>query len=241
MGLLYKKEIAINDSISIVIPKVGQILDDEDSYYGGVSLFTAMPIDHMVMLDDIGIDFSTINEYELFLFLFAGYMAGDKEDRPKLDLVLKDIDLTEFKMVINKQNDTRVLWNEKRDIVIDRAIHGQIADALRGLHHLEKNNRKPGNEEARKYMIERARKKQKRLKNKAKTSHLEPLIVAMVNTEQYKYDFEGTRELSIYQFNESVRQIINKVDYDNRMLGVYTGNINAKELSQDDLNWLIHK
>ena len=63
----------------------------------------------------------------------------------------------------------------------------------------------------------------------------------MVNTEQYKYDFEGTRELSIYQFNESVRQIINKVDYDNRMIGVYTGNINTKELSQQDFNWLIPK
>ena len=59
--------------------------------------------------------------------------------------------------------------------------------------------------------------------------------------KQYKYDFEGTRELSIYQFNESVRQIIKKVDYDNKMFGIYTGNINAKEIPQDELNWLIHK
>jgi hypothetical protein len=62
----------------------------------------------------------------------------------------------------------------------------------------------------------------------------------MVNTEQFKYDFEGTRELSIYQFNESVQQIIKKTDYDNRMYGVYAGTVNPKELSKDDLNWLIH-
>ena len=90
-------------------------------------------------------------------------------------------------------------------------------------------------------MIERARRKMRRNKNRIQNSQLESLIVAMVNTEQYKYDFEGTLELSIYQFNESVRQIIKKVDYDNKMYGIYAGTVNAKELSPDDLNWLIHK
>ena len=90
-------------------------------------------------------------------------------------------------------------------------------------------------------MLERARIKAQRDRNRQRYSQLEPLIIAMVNTEQYKYNFEETRDLSIYQFNESVRQIIKKVDYDNRMYGVYSGTINAKELSQDDLNWLSHK
>ena len=90
-------------------------------------------------------------------------------------------------------------------------------------------------------MLRRAKEKMLRNKNRKQESQLESLIIAMVNTEQYKYDFEGTRELSIYQFNESVRQVIKKVDYDNRMYGVYAGTINVKELSQDDLNWLTHK
>ena len=72
-------------------------------------------------------------------------------------------------------------------------------------------------------------------------SQLEELIVALVNTEQYHYGFEGTRELSIYQFNESVRQVIKKIDYDNKMHGIYAGTVSAKDLSQDDLNWLTHK
>ena len=90
-------------------------------------------------------------------------------------------------------------------------------------------------------MLKRARDKMKRHRNRKEASQLESLIIAMVNTEQYKYDFEGTRELSIYQFNESVRQVIKKVDYDNRMYGVYAGTVNVKDLSQDDLNWLTHK
>ena len=237
-NLLFQRQYKINDSISITIPTVGEILADEDAYYGLVSVLTAMPIDLMVQLDDAGIDFTKINEYELFLMMFSEIKS------PEVDtsLVFGGLNLSKFEMAVNEQNGNVVLFNkENGGIVIDRAIHGQIADVLRKIHHLEKNVRKPANDEARKFMIKRARDKMRRNKNRKFDSQLESLIVAMVNTEQYKYDFEGTRELSIYQFNESVRQVIKKVDYDNRMFGVYTGTISAKDLSQDELNWLIHK
>lgn len=234
-NFLYKKQIAINDSISIVVPTVGEIIDNEDAYYGLVSMLTAMPIDLMVQLDDAGIDFTTLNEWELFLLLFGGIKSQDTHQ------IFGDLDLSKFKMAVNEQNGNIILLDDEHDIRIDRAIHAQIANVLRKIHHLEKNTRKPANEEAKKFMIERARVKQRRNRNRKEDSQLETLIIAMVNTEQYKYDFESTRGLSIFQFNESVRQIINKVDYEHRMYGVYTGTINAKELSQDELNWLKHK
>lgn len=234
-NFLYKKQIAINDSISIVVPTVGEIIDNEDAYYGLVSMLTAMPIDLLVQLDDAGIDFTTLNEWELFLLLFGGIKSQDTSQ------IFGDLDLSKFKMAVNEQNGNIILLDDEHDIRIDRAIHAQIANVLRKIHHLEKNTRKPANEEAKKFMIERARAKQRRNRNRKEDSQLETLIIAMVNTEQYKYDFESTRGLSIFQFNESVRQIINKVDYEHRMYGVYTGTINAKELSQDELNWLKHK
>lgn len=234
-NFLYKKQIAINDSISIVVPTVGEIIDNEDAYYGLVSMLTAMPIDLMVQLDDAGIDFTTLNEWELFLLLFSGIKSQDTRQ------IFGDLDLSKFKMAVNEQNGNIILLDDEHDIRIDRAIQAQIANVLRKIHHLEKNTRKPANEEAKKFMIERARAKQRRNRNRKEDSQLETLIIAMVNTEQYKYDFESTRGLSIFQFNESVRQVINKVDYEHRMYGVYTGTINAKELSQDELNWLKHK
>lgn len=235
LNLLYQKRYAINNFISIVIPTVGEIIDNEDAYYNLVSVLTAMPIDFMCQLEDAGIDFTSINEYELFLLMFAGFKSQDTS------LIFGDLDLSKFEIAVNEENGNVVLLDKEHDIKIDRAIHGQIAGVLRKIHHLEKNRRKPANDEAKQFMLKRARDKLKRRKNRKEDSQLETLIVAMVNTEQYKYDFEGTRELSIYQFNESVRQVIKKVDYDNRMYGVYTGTINAKELSQDDLNWLAHK
>ena len=210
-------------------------MECEDEYYGIVAMLTAMPIDMMVQLSDIGIDFTTIDEYDLFLLLVGTLKEQDTS------LIFTDLDLKRFQTAVNEQNGNIILVDEDSGTVIDRAIHAQIADTLRRIHHLKKDNHKPANSEAKEYMIERARKKISRQRNQESASQLEKLIVALVNTEQYHYGFEGTRELSIYQFNESVRQIIKKIDYDNKMRGIYAGTVSAKDLSQDDWNWLTHK
>lgn len=234
-NLLYKRQYAINDYINIVIPTVGEIIDDEDTYYGLVSTITAMPVDMLVQLDDAGIDFTCINEYELFLLMFYGLKSQNT------NLIFGDLNLSNFVFDKSEQNGQVILRDPGTGIVIDRLIHSQMAAVLRKIHHLEKNRKKPANQEAKEYMLKRARDKMKRRKNRNEESQLESLIVALVNTEQFKYGFEETRELSIYQFNESVRQIIKKIDYDNKLYGVYAGTVNPKELSPDELNWLIHK
>jgi hypothetical protein len=69
-NFLYRRTIPINDKIEVYVPYVGEILQCEDEYYSMVSLFTAMPIDYMVQLDDAGIDFTAINEWQMFLLFF---------------------------------------------------------------------------------------------------------------------------------------------------------------------------
>lgn len=235
-NLLYKSSVDINDGIHVMIPTMGEVLDNEEPYYRLVGMLTALPsdIDMMVLLDDIGVDFADIDEYDLFLMMFREIAASDTS------LVFGDLDLTRFRLAVNEQNGMAVMVNPETGVVIDRAIHADIADTLRAIHHIKKEVKKPGNKEAREFMLERARKKLKR-RRKEQRSQLEELIVALVNTEQFSYKFAEVRDMTIYQFNESLRQIMHKVDYDNRMRGVYAGTVSVKDLSQDDLNWLIHK
>lgn len=222
------------EKIKIVIPSVGSVIDHQDDYYSLVYLLTAMPIDLMVQLDDKGIDFTSIDDYELFLRLFPFIKEQDTS------LIFGDLDLSKFDIGVSEGQSEFSLINEEDGIEINRATQREIASVLRKIHHLEKNRKKPANQDAKEYMLERARAKIKRKRNRAEDSQLESLIIALVNTKEFKYDFESVKNISIYQFNESARQIIKKVDYDNRMFGVYSGTINAKELSQDDLNWLKH-
>ena len=235
MGLLYADVYKLNDDLSAVIPNMGDVVDNQDEYYRLLSVFIATPFDLMVQLDDMGIDYAEINDYELFLLLFSGLKAQDTS------LVFGDLDLSKFRIATNTENQQTVLVDQEHDYVIDRGVYSMIADTLRKIHHLEKNNRKPANKESRDYLLQRARTKAKRRKNKPQESSLEPLIIAMVNTEQFKYNYDSVKNLTIYQFNESVRQIIKKVDYDNRMFGVYSGTISTKDLKPDDLNWLSNK
>lgn len=234
INLLYKRSYPITENIHIEIPTVEDVLDNEDSYYGQISLLTAMPIDMMVELDDVGIDYTTINDYDLFLLMFNQLRSSDT------NLIFGDLDLSKFEFAKNTENGNVILYDQDNDIVIDRKVHGQIAATIRKIHHLEKNRRKPANKEAKDYMMERARIKRKRKKAKSEFSHLESLIIAMVNTEQFKYDFDGVRNMTIYQFNESVQQIIHKVDYEHRMHGIYSGTIDPKNLNKKELNWLTH-
>lgn len=232
-NILFKSSYPINDKINIIIPTVEQVLDNENAYYGLVSSLTAMPIDMMVQLDDIGIDFTEIDEYQLFQLMFMGIRSQDTS------LIFGDLDLSKFEPAVNEENQQLVFLDAENDIVIDRAIYDNIANALRQIHHLEKNYRKPGNEEAKAYMLEKERRKLRRKKRTQEKSQLEPLIVSVVNTAEFKYDYEGTKKLTIYQFNESVRQVVRKTDYDNRMHGVYSGTVSAKDLDQSELTWII--
>lgn len=234
-SMLYEREIRINEQISIVVPTVGEILEDEDAYYSLVSLITATPYDMMVQLDDIGVDYCDLDDYGLFLLMFQSLKSQD------VSLIFKDIDISGFSEMVNTQNGLVVLYNPKTKAVIDRSIHEDICSALRRLHNLKRNNSKPGNNAAKKYLLKRARIKMKRRANKVEESRLEELIVAVVNTEQFHYGFEDVGGLTIYQFGESVQQIIKKVDYDNRMHGVYAGTLSASKLSPNELNWLTHK
>lgn len=198
-------------------------------------MLTSDPIDMMVPLDEAGIDFTTINDYDLFLLLFTALKEQDTS------MIFGDFDLSGFNTAINEQSEMVVLYDERRDIVIDRGIQNRIATCLREIHGIERNFKTPANEEARRYMIERARIKARRHKRKETESQLEPLIVAMVNTEQFHYGYAEVRDLSIYQFNRSVRQIINKVEYEHRMHGVYSGTISIKDLNPKDLDWVSGK
>lgn len=234
-SLLYEDSLRINDYLEVKIPTVREILDNEEQYYGIVSSLVATPFDMMVQLDDAGIDFTQIDDYELFLMMFQTIRTQDTS------LIFGDLDLSAFEPAINEETNMIVLIDQNTGAIIDKPIYFKIASALRKIHHLERNRKKAGNGEARRYLLERARAKLKRQRRKQYDSQLDPLIIAMVNTQEFKYNYEETKALSIFQFNESVIQIVKKVDYLNKMHGVYSGTVSVKDLKQEDLNWLTHK
>lgn len=229
---LYETKHKINDFITIRVPTIKDIIENEDDYYGNVALIVATPYDMMVQLDDMKIDFTQINEWDLFLLLFNELRTRD------LSLIFDGVDLRDFVTAENKQNGTFILVNPKTGVKIDRAIHDQICRYLRKTLRLQKNDKRPANEEARKYLIERTRTKLKRRRKQLVESQIEKYIVALVNTSEFPYTYESVLGLTINQFYASLHQIVKKIKYDKLMIGCYAGTVNMKELDQNELNWI---
>ena len=232
-SLLYARDVRVNDYISVHVPTVREILEDEDRYFGTVSLVVSTPYDMMVQLDDIGIDFTQINEWQLFCMMFGSLKEHDTS------LLFGDLDLGKFKLAINEKTNEQVLLDGETGHIIDRLVHDSIARTVRTILQLEKNDKQPGNEEARKFMIERARKKMKRAaKRGKKSSGIEDLIISLVNTSEFPYNYESVLDITIYQFYASLHQVCKRVSFDKTMIGCYAGTVKASELSPDERTWL---
>lgn len=229
---LYRKSIEIAKGISIHVPSVGQIIDNEDEYYQAACMIVATPYDMMVQLDDAHIDFTQIDDFELFILLFENLKAMNTS------LIFNDLDLSGMKPEIFEGTGEVILKDDEKDITIDRIVHASICENIREMLHMEKNKKTAGNEEARKYLIDRERRRQKRAKGKRKDSQLDPYIVALVNTEQFPYNYETVLNISIYQFYASLNQIAHKIKFDNTMIGYYAGTIKFDDLSPADRTWI---
>lgn len=232
-SLLKLTSVDILPNLSIRIPTVGEILEDEQHYYRLISSLTATPFQYMVQLDDMGIDFTAITDYDLFMMLFPSFVRDD------IRILFGDIDLSDIKIYKNTQNDTLILHSVKNNITIDELVYSQIVEQLRNINGLKKDSRKPGNNEAKEFRIKLERKKQKRNANKSYEPYLENLVVALVNRPEFKYNYEQVENLTIYQFNKSFEQIQTSITFDNTMIGVYAGTVDTSKLKDRScLSWV---
>ena len=233
-SLMRNNQYRIKDGLSIYIPAIGEIYDyDETEYYRVVQLLTAMPYDLMVQFDDIGMDYETITEYQLFLMMLENFRL----QRQDMSIVFGSLDLQKLYIAEDKKGE-RIMIDSDGNIVINQTIQRQIADVLRRIHFLEKNLKKAGNAEAKKYLIERNRLKQKRAAKKQQPSFLDEGIIKLVNTEEFKYNYEQCMDLSIYKFNASLHQIPKKKNWEQTMNGAYFGTVDLSKLNMEKIHWM---
>ena len=236
-SLLLKESnrIYITDKIHIKIPTVGEILKDEQAYYSTINSLTAVPYQFMVQLDDMNIDFTKITDYELFLMLFPSYAKTD------LSLIFDGLYTDDYDVYVDPLNSTRLLYSKTNgdDYQINECTYYDIVSALRKINMLERFNGKPGNNSAKQYLLEKERKRQKRNAKKKYEPYLENLVIGLVNSPEFKYNYDETMDMSIYRFNQSFKQIKTRITFDKTMIGVYAGTVDTTKISDKScLSWL---
>lgn len=179
-------DIQITPKITVTQPTIGQIADfGEKKYFSAVHTLCAVGADLKWQLNDyLGIDYTKIDDYDLFIKFISQIVSSRKKiykelkDNPEqyeeelkmiseddlenmninpLELVLGGLGIADFTPCTDTTNDQVILYDMEYDITIDRVIYMRIVDAVRKIHGMKKNNEMPGNERTRLDLIEDAR------------------------------------------------------------------------------------
>lgn len=233
------KNYYINDDISIKQPKLGKIKKyGERKYFNMVHTLCSVGADLKWQLDDIGIDYTKISDYELFYSILS--RSYSKEDTKIL--FGNVLDFSQMRIVLDDNIDENVMiqvLDDGKQIRIDRFIYSSIVNVLRKMHKIKRNDEVPGNEMTRQILIDDAREEYEENRNKPSKSYLLPLISTMVNSEGFKRDDNTVFDMKIRAFMDSVSRI-NKIKNAELLLqSGYSGfGIDLNKIDQNALNYM---
>ena len=233
------KSYYINDYISVKQPKLGKIKKyGERKYFNMVHTLCSVGADLKWQLDDIGIDYTKISDYELFYSILArGFSNEDTK------ILFGDVlDFSQMRIVHDDDIDENVMiqyLDDGNQIRIDKYIYSSIVNILRKMHKIKRNDEVPGNEMTRQILIADAREEYEDNKNKPSKSYLLPLISTMVNSEGFKRDDTTVFDMKIRAFMDSVSRVSKIKNAELLLQSGYSGfGIDLKKIDKEALNYM---
>ena len=231
LQLYFGDDYVINDYIKITQPTIGQVVDyGEAQYFSMVHTLTAIPSDMKSQLWDLGLDWTEMDDFELFMMLVQT-LAQDKTS-----ILFGDLDFSKLRPFKNNQNGDIVLADKETGIIVDKMIYLRIMSYLRKLHNIKPKVEKAANKMTKKVLIEEDRQKILLAKDKPFKSYLLPLISAIKVKQGYTKDY--VRNMGLYEFFDDVEraQVINNADH--LLSGAYSGMMDLKKVNKQEFNWM---
>ena len=223
----------INDKIAIYIPTVGDIVKfGERKYYSVIHTLTCIPSDMKSQLFDMGIDYETLSDFELFVMLSRNLTPESTR------LVLGDLDLSKFGFYTNSENNELVLYDPDSDIVIDKLIYMKIVEYIRKVHNIKPKVEKAANKTAKKILIQLDRDRIKKAQTEEYKSYLKPLISAMMRYPGFKYKSNELKQCGLYEFMDTVQGAQIYVSSTALLKGSYSGMIDTSKINKKEFNWM---
>lgn len=222
----------VNQYIKIYSPEVYEVIDfGEDDYFRVLNLFVRKPYDIAVELDDNGIDYQSITDWDLFVDT-ASFIPIEFSC-----ILFGRLDFTKFKPYVNENNMKILVHSENPEIVIDEAIYRIIVTYLRYIHFIsEKVEYDVGNSIAKKFLLERMRRKQKKAMDdylrgkKRRRSQIADMIKYCVNNAGFKYDYETVLNIKLNLLYESYFFLVHGDERRSVLYGVYNGTVDTSKM-----------
>ena len=229
------EDFVVSKHIVIHQPTLGEICDfNEEQYYSMLYKIVSTPQSMKGQLWKIGVDYTTITPYKLFLSLYKTF------DKNNTSIIFGELDFSKFKLMKSNNNELLLFQNIGDDqVVIDEYTYGVIIDYLCKSHFIERDLKNPLNNTTKMIFIEDALEELNRAPEKQYHSTLKNLISAMINSEGFKYNHSQVWDMKINAFMDSVKRIQVIKNADKLLQSAYSGfGVDISKLDKNELNWL---
>lgn len=237
LALMRGKPYHVTDSISIINPTIGQIVDfGEDRYWGMLSQLCSTSFDHRLSLEELGIDYLTIDDWHMFLNTRYALKYEDTS------IIFPGVNFPELKLYEEESSGRLLLRDNSETIQIDEVVYTLMVEFVRECHGLKRNYKIPGNQAAREVYMREAMEAREFAGRRKPKSTLEPLVSALCNSDGFKYNYDTVWGVNIYNFMDALKRI-QKINSANHLLGgIYGGMLDTSKMNKGqlnkDLNWM---
>lgn len=232
---LYRgKDIKIDDNIVLHHPTVDDIFEyDERNFAILISQLCAVGADLKWQLNDVGIDYTKVEDFELFYSYTVNILASIDTS-----IIFGDLDFSSFKPIFSEDLDEPVLYSKESDIMISRYTYQNIVTNVRAMNMLKRNDEIPGNEATRQILIEEAKDIYETNKDKPYIPKLINDISSLLNSGQSSETYSTVFKLPIYVLYNHLKRAYKRINSNLLLQSGYSGlGINLKEIDKKELDW----
>jgi hypothetical protein len=230
LSLYFGDPYKVNDYVTITLPKIGELVRfGEKSYYSMIQTITAIPSEMKSQLWDMGLDWTQITDFQLFM------MLAPTLPKNKTSIIFGDLNLEAMHPFENKENDTVFLGDPETGAIIDELAFGKIHSYLCSAHNLTKKVEKAANEYTKKFMIDEDRQKIQYSQKQPYKSFLRPLISAVKCRMGYTLDY--VKNMGLYEFMDDLSRLQIIVHSDALLQGSYSGMVDTKKIPKKEFDW----
>lgn len=237
--LLRGGKVVLEDKTIIKHPTIKDIANHgEEMYNLFITAFCSNPFDLIAFLYQQNIDYSTITEYDLFNILFPSFYYSEEDS---FRLMVKEFFKIGGFLRMKKDGEKFVYVDtDSNTVIFNEKNFSEIKSVIKKLTgYTNKKEEKFANDFTKRAyiedLIEESEFEQKEKKS-GNTITFADLMGAVVLDTSYKYD--EVWDLNLYQFHSCTRMILRREEYQNVMVGIYSGSIDAKNINKEELFWL---
>ena len=259
----------ITDSISFKHPIIQDIIDidkehfglcSENIYYSMVNVFLTDPYDYMVFLDDKGIDYETVNSFEVFCLLFNDYIEqiqtlGNECTKEQITkLFQNNIYFKAFKFflgiegffIAEDENGNKAVGYGDGQFLFGSYMYDYITEFVKKINGIQDSEKiYPEDEWAKQILIEDEREKLKKQAKKRELNkdeetnkdRLGNLISSLTWSCNGGVTPFNRNQLHMYDLVDGINRTDKLLSYKNTMTGLYAGCVDKKKINFNELHW----